>query len=334
MSIIVPPEVPAQVPDWARGVLEDGTPFWVERIDKATARDLIVREHYSHSWNSAFGTHCFGVFDGQGLAGALVFGNLMNTGSYASIADLPPDAITELNRMWIDDRLGPNTETAALSRAMRWLRHNTPIQLVQTFADGRLGCGTVYKAANFTYYGHEETLFFEDPSSGEVIHGTRFSNTGDSRRPGMIPRGMLLRNHRLARGELAAFYVKTHRYLYPLTKYARRRVILKPRPYPAYDRGVRRAPDYVAPVSQVARVLVIAEACRYDDIASDVRAYMAAHFTPETVASARVAALRNEWVVEILSESDSQPDLFGLIYECRDHGLDPCPKCDGEGEVA
>lgn len=297
---------PRAIADWQRGRLEDGTEFWVDRIDKATARDMIVREHYSHSWNTPFGTHCFGVFDGEGLAGALVFGNLMNPGSYASLADLPPDAIVELNRMWVDDRLGPNTESAALARSMRWLKHETPVQLVQTFADGRLGCGTVYKAANFGYYGHEETLFFRERATGQTLHGTPFSNTAS-------PKGMLSRNHLLARGELDAFYVKTYRYLYPLTKYARRRIILTERPYPQYERGERRAPDYLAPVSQMARALTIAETCGYDDMAADMRAYLGVNYLPDSVAAALVEARQNEWVAAILADADTQPSLFGGV---------------------
>ena len=300
-------------PEGMSAVLEDGTPFEVRPIDKAIAKDLIVREHYSHNWNIAFGVYCFGVFDGLGLAGALVYGNPMNPGSVTSLADLAPDQVTELNRMWVHDRLGPNTETAAMARAHKWLRANSPVQLIQTFADGRLWCGTVYKAANFTYYGHDETLFFRDLATGEVLHGTTFSNTGTSGPPGAIPRGMLTRNQRLARGDLEAFYVKTHRYLYPLTKYARRHILLREQPYPAYSRGTRPVPGYVAPATQMARCLVIAGACGYADVANDIEAYLARHYSPSDVTAAIAEAQSNPWVSAIVAESDAQADLFGLL---------------------
>lgn len=296
----------APIPEWARATAEDGTHFWISPLDKPAARDLVVANHYSHSWNTPFGTYCFGVFDHDGLAGALVFGNLMNPSSYATLADLPPEAVTELNRMWIHDRLGPNTETACLSRAMRWLRHNSPVQLVQTFADGRLGCGTVYKAANFGYYGHDETLFFDEPATGTVHHGTPFSNTANAR-------GMVARNMLLVTGALEPFTVKTYRYLYPLTKYARRRIILNEQPYPVYDKGTTPRPDWRPPATQIARCAVMAQAMGYRTEAAAFDAYLAANYPPPVVADALAIALGNEWVADILVEAEAQPDLLGLL---------------------
>ena len=300
-------------PEGMSAVLEDGTPFEVRPIDKATAKDLIVREHYSHSWNTYFGVYCFGIFDGVGLAGALVYGNLMNPGSTASLAALAPEQVTELNRMWVHDRLGPNTETAAMARAHKWLRANSPVQLIQTFADGRLGCGTVYKAANFGYYGAARTQFFAvRGTDDEVMHGTQFTVTGSSScRPGCVPKGMLKRNLRLVRGQLDAFTVKTYRYLYPLTKYARRRILLKPEAYPAYDKGTDPQPDYVPPASQIARCQVIAALSGYDDMAAEFDAYLRANYSDTERQAALDGARQNEWVAEIARVADEQPALFG-----------------------
>lgn len=312
MPTLEPPTEGVNTPPRDSIILEDGTPFWVTPIDKATARDLIVTNHYSRTWNTAFGTYSFGVFDSVGLAGALVFGNLMNTGSATTLADVPPESITELNRMWIHDRLGPNTETAALARAMRHLKTHNGIQLVQTFADGRLGCGTVYKAANFGYYGAARTQFFAvRGTDDEVMHGTQFTITADSRRPGCVPTGMLKRNLRLVRGELDAFTVKTYRYLYPLTKYARRRILLNPEPYPAYDKGTDPQPDYVPPASQIARCQVIAALSGYDDMATEFDAYLRANYSDTERQTALDRARQNEWVTEIARVADEQPALFG-----------------------
>lgn len=291
--------------------LEDGSTFTIERIDKGVARDLIVANHYSGTWNTAFGVYSFGIFYSGELVGALAYGNPMNTGSVGSLADLPPDAVTELNRMWISDVLGPNTETAALARTMRWLKNHAGIQLVQTFADGRLGCGTVYKAANFGYYGHDRTLFFRDLTTGEPEHGTQFTITGDSRRFGEFPRPMVARNLRLVSGDLEAFTVKTYRYLYPLTKYARRRILLKREPYPAYDKGETVLPDYVPPASQIARCWVACDIAGYRDHADKFAAYMATTYDRAEVEAAIDQARRNEWLLALAEAT--QPDLFGGV---------------------
>lgn len=289
--------------------LEDGTTFTIEPIDKATARDLIVANHYSGTWNAAFGTRSFGLFYAGELVGALAYGNLMNTGSVDTLADLPPDSVIELNRMWVSDILGPNTETAALARTMRWLKNHAGIQLVQTFADGRLGCGTVYKAANFGYYGHSETLFFRDQASGRTEHGTRFTITGDSRRFGEFPRPMVARNLRLISGSLEAFTVKTYRYLYPLTKFARRHILLTQQPYPVYDKGETPIDDYAPPASQIARCWVACDVAGYRDHATRFADYMAEKYDAQTVANAIKQARDNEWL-KALAEV-TQPDLFG-----------------------
>lgn len=311
MSSILSPTSDTQDEAIPPVMLEDGTRFTIRRIDKPSARDLIVANHYSGTWNSAFGTHSFGLYAGGALAGALVYGNLMNTGSTGTLADLPPDSVIELNRMWIADTLGPNTETAALARTMRWLKNHAGIQLVQTFADGRLGCGTVYKAANFGYYGQDTTMFFRDRLTGEAEHGGWFTITGDSRRFGEFPRPMVQRNLRLIAGEVEAFTVKTYRYLYPLTKYARRRILLKQEPYPPYDKGMTDLPDYVPPVSQIARCWVACDIAGYREHADKFAAYMAAQYPAEAVAAAIDQARRNEWLVALADAS--QPDLFGGV---------------------
>jgi hypothetical protein len=291
--------------------LEDGTIFTIARIDKKVARDLIVANHYSGTWNAAFGTYSFGLFCGGVLRGALAYGNLMNTGSVDSLADLPPDSVIELNRMWAHDSLGPNTETAAIARTMRWLKNNAGIQLVQTFADGRLGCGTVYKAANFGYYGHSETLFFRDLATLEPEHGGWFTITGDSRNMGTFPRPMVSRNLRLVAGDLEAFTVKTYRYLYPLTRYAGRRVLLKQQPYPAYDKGETTLPNYTPPASQIARCFVACTIAGYADQAAKFAAYMSANYPAPDVAESVRQAERNEWLVALADAT--QPDLFGGV---------------------
>lgn len=291
--------------------LEDGTSFTIRRIDKATARDLIVANHYSGTWNTAFGVYSFGLFHAGHLVGALAYGNLMNTGSTGSLADLPPDSVIELNRMWISDTLGPNTETAALARTMRWLKKYAGIQLVQTFADGRLGCGTVYKAANFGYYGHSETLFFRDLETGVPEHGAWFTITGDSRRFGEFPRPMVARNLRLVAGDLEAFTVKTYRYLYPLTKYARRHILPEQEPYPPYGKGERVIPNYVPPVSQIARCWVACDIAGYRPQADRFAAYMDVTYAPEMVTAAIQQARSNEWLAALADAT--QPDLFGGV---------------------
>ena len=214
-------------------------------MSKGEAKELIVREHYSHKWHTTFGLHNYGIrLDGE-LLGVAAYGHLKNTKSFKAIADLEAGQVIELNRLWVDDRLGKNVETWLMAEAHKRLLRDTPVRLVQSFADGRLGVGTIYQAASFGYYGRSKSLFHKNTVDKEVYHITPFKNTEN--------RGIYLRNAMHARGELETFTVNTYRYLKPLTKAARRRIKLKEKPYPKQREGITQHPDYIPPIGQVVR---------------------------------------------------------------------------------
>lgn len=253
-------------------------------MSKDEAKELIVREHYSRNWGAAFGVYNYGVRLGGELLGVASYGNLMNPQSFNSVADLNPEQVTELNRLWIDDRLGKNAETWLMAEAHKRLLKDTPVRLVQSFADGRIGVGTIYQAANFGYYGYSTTMFHRNLTDGQSYHDTPFSNTARA--------GIYLRNAMHARGELETFTVNTYRYLKPLTKAARRRIKLKEKPYPKQREGVKQHPDYVPPIGQVARgcaMAIIDDAPEVDDLLPYIH-------TLGCTASDVDKALANPWV--------------------------------------
>ena len=219
-------------------------------MSKDEAKELIVREHYSHKWATAFGLYNYGIrLDGE-LLGVAAYGYLMNPKSFKSLADLEAEQVIELNRLWIDDRLGKNAETWLMAEAHKRLLRDTPVRLVQSFADGRLGVGTIYQAANFGYYGHSTTRFHQNLVDGKSYHDNPFNNTAWA--------GIYWRNAMHARGELETFTVNTYRYLKPLTKAARRRIKLKEKPYPKQREGMILHPDYIPPLAQVVRGCAVA----------------------------------------------------------------------------
>ena len=220
-------------------------------VPKAEARALCLERHYSRTWNHSFGAYNYGMRDSNGkLIGVAVYGEMKNPASIASIADVRSGELVELNRLWIDDSAGRNAETQLMAYAHGELRRNTPVRIIQSFADGRLGVGTIYQAASFGYYGHHETLFYENIRTGRVHNSTSMNNTATRE-------GMLLNVH-LARGDMRAFRVDTYRYLKPLNKSYARRIRLERVPYPKVRRGARYIENYTPPVSQIARAYCIA----------------------------------------------------------------------------
>lgn len=205
----------------------------IRPVEKALAKEMIIKNHYSHKWNDGgFGKYNFGIFrteDPDTCLGVAVYGYMKNLNARMFTHPNPDAWMCELNRLWISDTLGMNAETVLIGASMKLLkRMDKNLVAVQSFADGRLGCGTIYKAANFKYYGHHFTMFAENMRSGEIIHEQIFTNTTSTA-------GYLRANIAYLIGDLRTFEVKTYRYIYPLCKHF---VFSKPeQPYPAYEKG-------------------------------------------------------------------------------------------------
>lgn len=81
-------------------------------VEYEIAKDMIVKNHYSHKWNTAFGKINIGVYEENILYGVASFGNLMIQKSYKNFnKGFDEENMVELNRLWVDDYLGGNVET-------------------------------------------------------------------------------------------------------------------------------------------------------------------------------------------------------------------------------
>lgn len=205
----------------------------IKLISKDLAREMIIKNHYSHKWNNgSFGRYNYGIFkedEPEVCLGVAVYGLMKCPKAKIFSSNNPSGWMCELNRMWIDDCLGKNAETILIGASLKLLKKDDPdIVAVQSFADGRLGCGTIYKAANFRYFGFHYTIFARMRRNGEVIHQQIFTNSTS-------PTGYLRTNVAFLLGECDYFKVKTYRYIYPLD--ASFRFFGKQSPYPEYEKG-------------------------------------------------------------------------------------------------
>lgn len=201
----------------------------IKEIDYLTAKEMIINNHYSKKWNTSFGVINIGIFKDDVLLGCASFGNLMNPNSYSKICD-NKNQIIELNRLWIHDDLKKNAESILISSSINIIKKCYPdIKFIQSFADGRLGCGTIYKASNFDYYGYSESLFFENIETGETFHKVPLENT-------KRPLGFLNKNRLYLDHKLKAFKTKTYRYIYNI--YKKQQTKLEKLTYPLYEKGL------------------------------------------------------------------------------------------------
>lgn len=186
----------------------------IKGVPKEEAKRMIVENHYSHKWNEGgFGKYNFGVFRAEEpdkCLGVAVYGYMKN-----------PAAKIFTH---------PNAESVLIAASLKLLRKADPnIVAVQSFADGRLGCGTIYKASNFRYYGFHYTRFLRNKRTEEIIHEQNLTDTTSLST-------YLRSNIAYLIGDLEVLQIKTYRYIYPLCKHFR---FIKPeKPYPQYEKGI------------------------------------------------------------------------------------------------
>lgn len=203
--------------------------FYVAAIPRTQAVEIIVNNHYSGRIVRNSYVH-LGVFLAGELLGALQFGYAMNPRCMGKIvAGTAVEEYLELNRMWLDDRCPRNSESRAISHAVKYLRRACPrVRWIQSFADERCGgLGVVYQAANFHYLGSHYTRFYE--LDGETYHEMLLTAHGKNGARGPY---LIANLHRATEHRLRQF-----RYIYFVKPRFKRDLNMKIHPYPKPQRG-------------------------------------------------------------------------------------------------
>lgn len=199
--------------------------FSVRTIERSDANEIIKANHYSKVVYAGSFIH-LGVY-APNLLGVLQFGAAMNPASQASVvAGTEQDEYLELNRMWLDDALPRNSESRAVSFAIKLIKRKFPkIAWVQSFADERCGrYGVVYQACNFTYCGEHTSIFWE--LDGEMYH-----NSLMTRNPELTPKAKMVQD---GKDRAVPHKLRQFRYVYFIKRGFRERLILKVHSYPKH----------------------------------------------------------------------------------------------------
>jgi hypothetical protein len=129
-------------------------PYSVIPCPRSWIKEFVERWHYSGSINGLKTTQCFALIsENNKMIGAALFGTLGMANNWKKFSDKEEDVL-ELHRLCcIDDTL-KNTESYFISRCIRWLKQNTSIRIVVSYADENHNHkGVIYQAANFKYLG-------------------------------------------------------------------------------------------------------------------------------------------------------------------------------------
>ncbi|WP_407150537.1 hypothetical protein [Bradyrhizobium sp. ORS 86] len=142
------------------------------QIAKKDADALITRLHYSHKTiNNAF--LAVGVFIGGRPEGAMTFGPSMDKSNILGLVrDTAWNGFLELNRLAFSAALPRNSESRALSIALRMIKKYYPhIEWVISFADGcQCGGATIYRASGVTLTGLKLNKSLLRLPDGSVTH--------------------------------------------------------------------------------------------------------------------------------------------------------------------
>lgn len=157
----------------------------VAPIASDVARAFVKRNHYSGKVANNSSLH-FGVFWGGHLHGVMQFGPPLDKSKLLGMVEGTKwGDMLELNRMVFDDKLPRNSESRAISVAMRLIRKAYPsIEWVVSFADGtQCGDGTIYRASGFVLTLVKGSKNLAQLPSGVVIHKMTLESNPTAPRP-------------------------------------------------------------------------------------------------------------------------------------------------------
>lgn len=127
--------------------------FKVELCHRSEIKEFIEKWHYSKSINGLISDYCFKLTHKDEIIGAMIYGRLAMANAWKKYGDKIED-VTELRRLCCIDDTPKNTESYFIGATLRWLKKNTEIKTVVSYADPEYGHeGIIYKASNFKMIG-------------------------------------------------------------------------------------------------------------------------------------------------------------------------------------
>jgi len=128
--------------------------FKIRIIDRKVAEPFVEEWHYSKNINGLRITYCFGLYDGDILIGVSIFGAPAMNNQASKWNPNNPSKLLELRRLCCIDDTPKNTESYFIGKCLRWLKNNTDIEVIISYADMTYGHeGIIYKASNFKKVG-------------------------------------------------------------------------------------------------------------------------------------------------------------------------------------
>lgn len=133
--------------------MKDGG-WTVSICDRYEIKDFIETYHYSKSINGLMSSYCFKLEYNNELKGAMLYGKLGMANVWKKYSN-NPNNLLELRRLCLVDNTPKNAESYFIGRSLRWLKQNTNIKKIVSYADPNYGHqGIIYQATNFIKLGY------------------------------------------------------------------------------------------------------------------------------------------------------------------------------------
>ncbi len=142
----------------------------VRSIPPWAARQVCEASHYLHSYPGGALLN-FGIFVCNLLLGVAVLG-VGPTNLHRLFQGAESKEVICLARLWLDDRLGRNSESRTLGVILRMLRREqSTVKAVVAYSDPLAGhTGMVYRAAGFLYLGESTAMPLYRLPDGTIHH--------------------------------------------------------------------------------------------------------------------------------------------------------------------
>jgi len=128
--------------------------FKVTIIDRKIAKPFVEKWHYSKNINGLKIDYCFGLYYDQNLIGVSIFGKPAMNNQASKWNPSNPSKLLELRRLCCIDETPKNTESYFIGKCLKWLKKNSDIEVIISYADMTYGHeGIIYKASNFKHVG-------------------------------------------------------------------------------------------------------------------------------------------------------------------------------------
>jgi hypothetical protein len=203
----------------------------VAPINLKDARKITVSRHYMKTWPQGAKV-AFGLFKKSKCVGVMVAGYSPTTKRKVAkwCNKIDKHQYIELQRTWISDEMGHNTESWMMARVMRLFK-KSGMWLILTHSGGcKDDVGFIFQASGWLYYGADLCNDFYETEKGE------YKNLVSAMRFGRVPKEILKQSQQdigeylYGKGKIVK--ARRHLYIYPIKTGIRQRLKKLTLPFP------------------------------------------------------------------------------------------------------